>query len=181
MTKIEQRYNIAHYNKRIKQNRIIGSYLINEILKYKEKKLNWTEEDLNWLAYEDLWEIYIAAVAKKCRIDLGTGKDWSCEDWKVNPDGKVSIVRTNSYGKHYSAGITGCRNKEWIFALVYENIQQKFYFFSFPATLDEHTIPFDLETGNPKRVNRDGRNKMWAKYECKNIKEMIKSIQKTKR
>jgi len=34
MTKIEQRYNIAHYNKRIKQNRIIESYLINKILEF---------------------------------------------------------------------------------------------------------------------------------------------------
>jgi hypothetical protein len=180
MTKIEQRYNIAHYNKRMKQNRILKTFLVNEILKYKEKRLNWTAEDLNCLPYEDLWEILIAAVEKKCSIDLSTGKDWSCQDWKINPDGKVSIVRTNSYGKCYSAGITGCRNKEWIFALVYENIQEKFYFFSFPATLDEHTIPFDIKTGDPKRITRDGKNKMWAKYECKNIKEMIKSISKTK-
>ena len=181
MTKIEQRYNIAHYDKRMKQNRILKTFLINEILKYKEKKLNWTKEDLSWLNYEDLWEILIAAIAKKCSIDLSTGKDWSCDDWKINPDGKVSIVRINNYGRNYSAGITGCRNKEWIFALVYENIQEKFYFFSFPATLAEHSIPFDVETGDPKRITRDGKNKMWAKYECKNIKEMIKSIQKTKR
>ena len=181
MTKIEQRYNIAYYNKRMKQNKILKSFLIKTILENKEKGLNWTSEDLNYLNYEDLWEICVAAVAKKCSIDLNTGKDWSCEDWKIDPDGKVSIVRTSSYGKNYSAGITGCRNKEWIFALVYENIQEKFYFFSFPATLDEHTIPFDLETGNPKRINRDGKNKMWAKYECKNIKEMINSIQKTDR
>ena len=31
MTKIEQRYNIAHYNKRIKQNRIIESYMENNL------------------------------------------------------------------------------------------------------------------------------------------------------
>ena len=179
MTKIEQRYNIAYYTKRMKQNRILKSFLIKTILENKEIGLNWTSEDLNYLNYEDLWEICVAAVAKKCSIDLSTGKDWSCEDWKINPDGKVSIVRTNSYGRNYSAGITGCRNKEWIFALVYENIQEKFYFFSFPATLDEHTIPFDLETGNPKRINRDGKNKMWSKYECNNMKEMIKRVQKT--
>ena len=181
MTKLEQRYNIDHYNKRMKQNRILKTFLINEILKYKEKKLNLTEENLIWLNYEDLWEICVATVAKKCNVDLSKGKDWSWPGWKVDPDGKVSIVRTNSYGKCYSAGITGCRNKEWIFALVYENIQEKFYFFSFPATLDEHTIPFDPETGDPKRITRAGKNKMWEKYECKNIKEMIKSISKTKR
>ena len=179
MTKIEQRYNIAYYTKRMKQNRILKSFLIETILENKEKGLNWTSEDLNYLNYEDLWEICVAAVAKKCSIDLSTGKDWSCEDWKIDPDGKVSIVRTSSYGRSYSAGITGCRNKKWIFALVYENIQEKFYFFSFPATLDEHTIPFDLETGNPKRINRDGKNKMWSKYECNNMKEMIKRVQKT--
>ena len=181
MTKIEQRYNITHYNKRIKQNRIIKSYLISKILENKEKNLNWTEEDLIYLNYEDLWEIYVAAVAKKCSIDLSTGKDWSCEDWKVDPDGKVSIVRTNSYGRNYSAGITGCRNKEWIFALVYENIQEKFYFFSFPAKLDEHTIPFELETGNPRKYSHGWRPVPIWKYECKSIEEMIKSVQKTNR
>ena len=181
MTKIEQRYNIAHYNKRIKQNRIIESYLINKILEHKEKKLNWTAEDLNYLPYEDLWEICIAAVAKKCRIDLSTGKDWSCQDWKVDPDGKVSIVRTSSYGRNYSAGITGCRNKEWIFALVYENIQEKFYFFSFPATLDEHTIPFDPVTGDPKKYSHGWRPVPMWKHVYGSIEEMIKSVQKTKR
>ena len=181
MTKIEQRYNIAHYNKRIKQNRIIESYLIDKILKHKEKKLNWTAEDLNYLRYEDLWEICIAAVAKKCRIDLSTGKDWSCEDWKINPDGKVSIVRTSGYGRNYSAGITGCRNKEWIFALVYENIQEKFYFFSFPATLDEHTIPFDLVTGDPRKYSYGYRKVPMWNHVYESIEEMIKSIQKTNR
>ena len=178
MTKIEQRYNIAHYNKRIKQNRIIESYLIDKILKHKEKKLNWTAEDLNYLPYEDLWEICIAAVAKKCNIDLSTGKDWSCQDWKVNPDGKVSIVRTSGYGRNYSAGITGCRNKEWIFALVYENIQEKFYFFSFPATLDEHTIPFDPVTGDPRKYSYGYRKVPMWDHVYGSIEEMIRSIKK---
>ena len=40
MTKIEQRYNIAYYTKRMKQNRILKSFLIKTILENKEKGLN---------------------------------------------------------------------------------------------------------------------------------------------
>jgi hypothetical protein len=160
-----QRYKKGWYDKRIKQNKNIKMHLINLILKYKEKRLDWSAPELFCLNYEDLFEIAVAAFNKKCNIVLGDGQDWSC-----GRDGKVSIVRTNNYGKNYSAGVTGCSNKDWILALVYEPKQEKFYYFSFPAKLKEHSIPFDVNTGEPKRDNY-----MWREYECKTFEIMVKT------
>lgn len=160
---MEQRYKKSWYDKRIKQNKAIKDHLIKIILRHKEKTLNWKRHELFCLNYEDLLEIAVAAYDKTIDIVLGEGKDWSC-----GRDGKVSIVRMHSYGKKYSAGITGCANKDWVLSLVYEPKQGKFYYFSFPTQLKEHTIPFTLDSGEP---NRD--NYMWEKYECASFEEMV--------
>lgn len=160
-----QRYKKDWYDKRIKQNRNIKQHLIKVILKYKERALKWSDEELFCLNYEDLFEIAVATVNKNCDIVLGAGQDWSC-----GRDGKVSIVRTHNYGRAYTAGITGCSNKTHILALVYEGIQEKFYYFSFPVQMTEHSIPFDPVTGDPRRDNY-----MWRNYECANFKEMVNS------
>lgn len=165
---VATRYKKEWYDKRIKQNKIIKKHLIRIIMSYKENTLNWTKRQLRDLNYEDLFEIAVAAVNKNDSIVLGAGRDWSC-----GRDGKVSIVRTNSYGKKYSAGITGCLEKEYILALVYEPINEKFYYFSFPPTLVEHTIPFEVGTGMPKRETKTGTHYMWENYECKSFEEMV--------
>lgn len=164
---METRYKKSWYDKRIKQNRIIKTHLIDIIQKHKELELNWTEDDLFCLNYEDLFEIAVASVNKNCDIVLGTGQDWSC-----GRDGKVSIARFNSYGKHYTAGIPGCKNKKHILALVYEGMQEKFYYFNFPSYRTEHSIPFDVQTGEPKRYTRDGQNWMWN-FEHNSFEEMV--------
>lgn len=168
MNKIEQRYNKSWYDKRIKQNRNIKKFLIDIILSYKEIGLDWSDKELTCLNYEDLFEIAVATVNKTCDIVLGKGQDWSC-----GRDGKVSVVRTHNYGQNYSAGITGCKHKKHILALVYEPIQEKFYFFNFPAWLTEHSIPFDAYTGDPKRYTRNGPNEMWDYYSCDTFEEMV--------
>ena len=167
MSKVSERYKKDWYDKRINQNKNIKKFLINKILQYKEKSLTWKRSDLMNLEYADLLEIAVTAVNKKTSIVLGEGQDWS--DGK---DGKVSIVRTHSYGTSYSALISNCKRKKKIAALVYEGIQEKFYFFNFPVTLVEHSIPFDLETGNPKKFSQKGHNIMWKLYECKTFEEM---------
>ena len=165
---IMERLKALWYSKRINQNKNIKNYLIKIINKHRTEEVTWTNEELFCLNYEDLFEIAVAVVNLDCSIILGPGKDWSC-----GRDGKVSIARTHSYGKNYTAGITGCKNKKHILALVYEGIQEKFYFFNFPVRIDEHSIPFDLETGDPKRWNRDGPNDMWENYECKTFEDMV--------
>jgi hypothetical protein len=166
MNQIEQRYNKIWYDKRIKQNRNIKNFLIDKICYHKEKELNWTKEDLFSLNYEDLFEIAVAAVNKNLDIVLGEGQDWNC-----GTDGKVSVVRSNNYGQSYSALIKA-RNKKHIRALIYEGIQEKFYFFNFPARLAEHSIPFDIKTGEPKKYTRNGHNTMWYHWECQSFEEM---------
>jgi len=165
---IMDRLKATWYSKRIKQNRNIKNYLINIIKKHRTSEVEWADVELFCLNYEDLFEIAVAVVNKDCSIILGEGQDWSC-----GRDGKVSIARTHSYGKNYTAGITGCKNKKHIVALVYEGIQEKFYFFNFPAKIDEHSIPFDLETGEPKRITRTGPNAMWQNYECASFEDMV--------
>lgn len=121
-----ERYKKSWYDKRIKQNKMIKDHLITVIMKYKEVALKWSKEELYCLNYEDLFEIAVAAVNKKCSIVLGDGRDWSC-----GRDGKVSIARFHNHGTSYTAGVVGCKNKTHILALVYEGIQGKFYYFSF--------------------------------------------------
>ena len=164
---IDKKYNTDWYNKRIKQNKTIKTFLIDKILFHKEKELDWTKEELLYLNYEDLFEIAVAAVNKNISITLGKGQDWNS-----GSDGKVSIVRLNNYGRSYSASVK-VKNKKHIRALIYEGKQDKFYFFNFPATLKEHSIPFDLHTGHPKK-NLSGKkpNEMWNKWQCNSFEEM---------
>ena len=157
---INSRYKKSWFDKRIVQNKIIVDHLIAIIEKHKENGFPWSADELRYLKYEDLFEIAVATVKKTVTIVLGEGQDWN-----DGRDGKVAVARMNNYGKKYSAGITNCDTKEHITALVYEYKQSKFYYFDFPATLKEHTIPFELD-GTPNRSNY-----MWQ-YECKTFEEM---------
>ena len=152
------------YSKRIKQNKIIKTHLIGLIEQYKNSKFPWTNKELSYLNYEDLLEIAIATANNTISITLGAGSDFT-----NGRDAKFSIVRSHNYGKNYSAGVTGCSGKDHILACVYEGIQEKFYYFSFPATKTEHTIPFDKITGEPKT-----NNPMWD-YCYADFKKMANS------
>lgn len=159
-----ERYNQPWYEKRICQNRNIKDHLIKIIRKHREEDFPWIEEKLVYLNYEDIFEVAVAAVNKDISITLGMGQDIS-----NGYDCKFSIVRMNGGIKQpqYTAGITGCKNKKAILACVYEGIQEKFYYFAFPVSFGEHSIPFNRQTGNPLRTNY-----MWQKYECKTFEEM---------
>ena len=160
MTRLKEQW----YSKRIKQNKNIKNHLIELIEEHKNSKFPWTKKELSYLNYEDLLEIAIATANKKISISLGAGSDFT-----NGRDAKFSIVRYHNYGKHYAAGITGCKGKDHILACVYEGIQEKFYYFSFPATLKEHSIPFDTVTGDPKL-----NNPMWKHHHIK-FKDMANS------
>jgi hypothetical protein len=159
------RFKADWYDKKIKQNKKIQQHLISIIEKNKNSRFPWNIKDLYCLGYEDLLEIAIATVNKKISITLGTGADFD-----NGADAKFSIVRKYSGGKQYAAGVTGCGYKEHILCCVYEGIQEKFYYFSFPAMLEEHTIPFDIRTGEPKTENY-----MWQ-HNYKSFKDMALSI-----
>ena len=160
MTKNEQRYNVEHYDRRINQNRAIISFLVDKIMTHAREASPWTRDELAWLKYEDLFEIAIAATNKRIKITCAHGEDWS-----AGADGKVSVVRHHSSGKSYTAGIPGCGNKKYVLALVYERIQDRFYYFAFPSWMREYSIPFHLD-GEPKRANY-----MWD-YEVKSWSQL---------
>lgn len=166
MSITRSRFKADWYDKKIKQNRIIQDHLISIIKENKNSHFPWALNDLYCLSYEDLLEIAIATVNKNITITLGTGADFN-----NGADAKFSIVRKHGgVLEQYSAAVPGCEHKEHIFCCVYEAIQNKFYYFSFPSMFKEHAIPFDRKTGNPNL-----RNYMWL-YEKKSFKEMAYSI-----
>jgi len=166
MSATRDRLRADWYDKKIKQNTKIQQHLISIIEKHKNSYFPWDTKYLYCLGYEDLLEIAIATVNKKISITLGAGSDFN-----NGADAKFSIARKNSTGNRvYSALVPGCESKQHILACVYEGIQEKFYYFSFPATLKQHTIPFDRETGEPKT-----NNYMWD-YEYKTFEKMALSV-----
>jgi hypothetical protein len=165
MSVTRDRFKADWYDKKIKQNTKIQKHLISIIEKHKGFHFPFKIKDLYCLGYEDLLEIAIATVNKKISITLGAGSDFN-----NGVDAKFSIARKNNYGRNYTAGITKCEHKDHIFACVYEGIQEKFYYFSFPSTLKEHSIPFDKETGEPRTDNY-----MWN-YEYTTFEKMALSV-----
>jgi hypothetical protein len=166
LTTERERFKADWYDKKHKQNSIIKRHLIDIINQYKGPGFPWTTEELKELGYEDLLEIAVPVCNKHITITLGAEKDWS-----NFADGKVSIVRKNGKEcKSYSALVSGCKNKKHIFCCVYEGIQQKFYYFSFPVSKGQHTIPFNPITGEPATDNY-----MWN-FECKTFEEMANSL-----
>jgi hypothetical protein len=163
MSDTNTRYKADWYTKRINQNMQASHFFISKINQYKEADFPWTTRQLMYLNNEDLTEIAVATINKRISITLGAGSDYD-----NGVDAKFSVVRSNSRGKSYASLIT-CTNKEFIVAVVYENIQSKFYFFAFPCTLKQHSIPFDPATGVPIRANY-----MWQ-YECDSFEEMAMS------
>lgn len=147
----ETRLKTDWYRKRIEDNRAIKKFLlarIEERISYTYiVKSGFTRYDLEYLNYEDLLELAIAVWTPDVDITLGAGKDFS-----NGSDAKVSIVRTHNYGKSYGANIRTA-GKRFIQSVVYEPLQEKFYFFSFPVELKEYDIPFEAD-GTPKRTNR---------------------------
>lgn len=159
---IPVRYKYDWYNKRIIQNAKIKEFLIACVNKHKELNFPWSKRELACLNYEDLFEIAVACVNKKISVLAEAGRDWT-----YGADGKVSIVRKHGRNNSsYGAGITNCKNKKYILAMVYEPHHQLFYFFAFPTKMDEHAIPFDTVTKLPKRDNW-----MWE-YECDSFEVM---------
>lgn len=159
------RYRAEWYQKRINQNAKIKQHLLNIIHAHAEADFPFDISELNYLNYEDLLEIAVAAVNKDVAITLGEGSDLS-----NGADCKFSIVRAHNRGRGYTAGIK-CKHKDFVYACVYENIQDKFYYFAFPTIISEHSIPFDPNTGQPKRQTKMGENHMWT-WECATFEEM---------
>jgi hypothetical protein len=103
-------------------------------------------------------------------------------DLSDGSDCKTSSARTHCYGTLYAAPVSNIATKTGTLRVqVYERILNKFYYFKVPRAAYEHRapksnldIPFDRDTGEPKRKNRQGVNKMWI-YEVDSFEEMCKN------
>lgn len=142
-----QRLNLDWYEQRWTQNAHIKRKLVGHI----SERIGSEYRDQLWcLNYEDLWELAVGVSAPQVAITLGSGSDFS-----NGYDAKFAIARTHSYGKSYSA-LINCRNKQQIIAGVYERLQQQFYWFVFrDFDVKEISIPFDVDSGEPKFDNRN--------------------------
>lgn len=153
------RYNLNWYNKRIKQNKNLKDFLVGKIVEH-DQKFKKQQQELYYLNYEDLLELAIAAANKDLKIVLGAGKDFD-----NGGDAKVSIVRLNCSGRRYSANVK-VKLKKLAQSLIYEPINEKFYFFVLPSIhMQEIDIPFDFQ-GNPKTSNR------WWNFEVSSFEHM---------
>lgn len=162
---LKERFNADWYQKRIQDNRKVKQHLIAKIREHATLEFPFDFDELTHLNYEDLLEIAVATVNKQVKITLGEGSDLS-----NGADCKFSIARVHNYGRSYSSGVK-CKNKKFVYACVYERIQDRFYYFAFPTEFKEHSIPFNLYTGEPKRYGRGGKNIMWT-WECESFEQM---------
>lgn len=106
-------------------------------------------------------------------------------DLSCGSDAKLATVRTSSYGKSYSAPVSGIYNKTGdLLVQVYERKQNKFYWFRLPNNTYCHIpktsnieIPFD-SNGNPRRRNNKEFNP-WD-HECMSFEEMCSNLPVTR-
>lgn len=100
-------------------------------------------------------------------------------DLSDGSDAKLSSVRTSSFGRSYSAPITGLHNKTGDLCVqVYERKQNNFFYFRIPNEAYQHIpktsnieIPF-FEDGTPKRENRAKVN--WWNYEVPSLEDLCR-------
>jgi hypothetical protein len=152
---------------------------------FKEHLPNWHEYDkktLESLLQDGLLEVstcFENAVANAGGHEVISENHADLSD---GSDCKTSSARIHSYGTGYSAPVSNIATKTGTLRIqVYERIQHEFYYFKIPHTAYEHRapksnidIPFDIKTGEPKRVSRVGTNKMWI-YEVDSFEEMCKN------
>jgi hypothetical protein len=105
-------------------------------------------------------------------------------DLSCGSDAKLATVRTCSYGKSYSAPVSGIHNKTGdLLVQVYERKQENFYWFRIPheayceiPKTSNIEIPFDL-SGKPRRKNTKTFNPWY--HECDSFEEMCSTTPAT--
>lgn len=106
-------------------------------------------------------------------------------DLSCGSDAKLASVRTCTYGRSYSAPVSGIHTKTGdLLVQVYERKQHKFYWFRLPNRTYCHIpktsnieIPFALN-GTPRRSNKKEFNP-WD-HECMSFEEMCSDLPMTK-
>ena len=94
-------------------------------------------------------------------------------------EAKLSSVRTNSFGKNYSANVSNTKNKTGMLRVqVYERKLKRFYYFLIPnsaycqvSRTSNIEIPFLLD-GTPKRYYSPSRLPNWWKFEVSSFAEL---------
>jgi len=133
-----------------------------------------TVHDLLAMGLVEVSTAFETAIAHASGTEV-ISKDWA--DLSCGSDAKLSTVRTCTYGRVYSAPVTGIHNKTGdLLVQVFERKQDKFYYFRLPydsycdiPKSSNIEIPFELD-GSPRRHNRK-QNNPWD-HEYGNFLEM---------
>lgn len=127
--------------------------------------------NLGLLQVSSVFEHCISKIANCDVVSLNNA------DLSDGSDAKMISVRTSSYGKSYTAPVSGIYNKTGELRVqCYERKQDTFYYFVIPRDVYAHIpknsnieIPFEID-GEPRRVNNCKVNWWW--FEVKNFEEM---------
>tara|TARA_A100001037_G_scaffold302615_1_gene334625 strand:- start:57 stop:635 length:579 start_codon:yes stop_codon:yes gene_type:complete len=179
----EKRLNIESFKKKCKVTKKFREVLFPILKKNKFNAL--TEDELMHLHVESLLELAIGVVNKNIKVICTKKKDF---DDGTDAKSVCSQFRNNNVKKgtwQHSAKVTGHKKESHLRCMVYDDINDKFYYFVIPqeAVTNVSNLEIVFETftntyveptwGEPKRFRTRGSGfKKWWNWEVGSFEEM---------
>ena len=179
----EKRLNIESFKKKCKVTKKFREVLFPILKKNKFNAL--TEDELMHLHVESLLELAIGVVNKNIKVICTKKKDF---DDGTDAKSVCSQFRNNNVKKGtwlHSAKVTGHKKESHLRCMVYDDINDKFYYFVIPqeAVTNVSNLEIVFETftntyveptwGEPKRFKTRGNGfKKWWNWEVESFEEM---------
>ena len=179
----EKRLNIESFKKKCKVTKKFREVLFPILKKNKFNAL--TEDELMHLHVESLLELAIGVVNKNIKVICTKKKDF---DDGTDAKSVCSQFRNNNVKKgtwQHSAKVTGHKKESHLRCMVYDDINDKFYYFVIPqevvTNVSNLEIVFETFTntyveptwGEPKRFRTRGSGfKKWWNWEVESFEEM---------
>ena len=179
----EKRLNIESFKKKCKVTKKFREVLFPILKKNKFNAL--TEDELMHLHVESLLELAIGVVNKNIKVICTKKKDF---DDGTDAKSSCSQFRNNNVKKgtwQHSAKVTGHKKESHLRCMVYDDINDKFYYFVIPqeAVTNVSNLEIVFETftntyveptwGEPKRFRTRGSGfKKWWNWEVGSFEEM---------
>ena len=179
----EKRLNIESFKKKCKVTKKFREVLFPILKKNKFNAL--TEDELMHLHVESLLELAIGVVNKNIKVICTKKKDF---DDGTDAKSVCSQFRNNNVKKgtwQHSAKVTGHKKESHLRCMVYDDINDKFYYFVIPqeAVTNVSNLEIVFETftntyveptwGEPKRFRTRGSGfKKWWNWEVESFEEM---------
>jgi|TARA_B100001105_G_scaffold160381_1_gene129066 hypothetical protein len=177
----EKRLNIKSFRKKCKVTKRFREVLFPILKKNKFKALS--EDELMHLHVESLLELTIGVVNKNIKVICVKKKDF---DDGSDAKSACSQFRNNNIKKghwRHTVFITGHEKESHLRCMVYDDINDKFYYFVIPQEAIANSIEIVFETysnryteptwGEPRRFKQRGQGlKKWWNWEVESFEEM---------